>query len=204
MGFFITFEGIEGSGKSTQAKKLYEYLTNKNVKSYLTREPGGTQIGKKIREILLSHWEEKFPPISELLLYEADRNIHIHNVIKPLLNDDYIVICDRFYDSTTAYQHYARGIDYNLVDFLNKTTVEGLKPDITFLLDLPVEEAFKRLNREKDRMESQGTEFHKKVREGFLKIAEKEKERIVILDGLKNPDDIFKTIIQILKERKIL
>ncbi|WP_297887198.1 dTMP kinase [Sulfurihydrogenibium sp.] len=204
MGIFITFEGIEGSGKSTQAKKLYDYFIKNSIKAHLTKEPGGTRIGQKIREILLSHWDEKFPPFAELLLYEADRNIHINNVIKPLLQQNYIVVCDRFYDSTTAYQHYARGIDYNLVELLNKTVTEGVKPDITFLLDLPVEEAFKRLNRQKDRLESEGLEFHKKVREGFLKIAEKERERFVVLDGLKNPDEIFEDIIAVLKEKKIL
>lgn len=204
MGIFITFEGIEGSGKSTQAKRLYDYLKEKKVKVYLTKEPGGTKIGQRIRDILLSHWNENFPSVAELFLYEADRNIHIHNIIKPLLQQDYILICDRFYDSTTAYQHYAGGIDYNLVDFLNKTATEGINPDITFLLDLPVEEAFKRLNREKDRMESKGIEFHKKVREGFLKIAKKEKNRVIVLDGLKNPDEIFDQILNILKEKKIV
>jgi dTMP kinase len=204
MGVFITFEGIEGSGKSTQAKRLYEYLTNIGIKAYLTREPGGTSIGKKIREILLSHWEENFPSIAELLLYQADRNIHVNNIIKPLLQQDYIVISDRFYDSTTAYQHYARGIDYSIVDYLNKLATEGIKPHITFLLDLPVQEAFKRLNREKDRLESEGLNFHQKVREGFLKIADMEKDRVIVLDGLKSPDEIFNQILNILKKRKIL
>ncbi|MDM7273516.1 dTMP kinase [Sulfurihydrogenibium azorense] len=204
MGVFITFEGIEGSGKSTQAKRLYEYLINIGIKAYLTREPGGTSIGKKIREILLSHWEENFPFIAELLLYQADRNIHVNNIIKPLLQQDYIVISDRFYDSTTAYQHYARGIDYSIVDYLNKLATEGIKPHITFLLDLPVQEAFKRLNREKDRLESEGLNFHQKVREGFLKIADMEKDRVIVLDGLKSPDEIFNQILNILKERKIL
>ncbi|WP_028950841.1 dTMP kinase [Sulfurihydrogenibium subterraneum] len=204
MGIFITFEGIEGSGKSTQAKKLYEYLTNKSIKAHLTREPGGTLIGKKIREILLSHWQEKFPSIAELLLYEADRNIHVNNVIKPLLQQGYIVISDRFYDSTTAYQHYARGIDYNIIDSLNKLATEGLIPDITFLLDLSVEEAFKRLNREKDRLESENIEFHQKVREGFLKIASLEKNRVIVLDGLKTEDEIFSQILKILTEKKIV
>lgn len=204
MGVFITFEGIEGSGKSTQAKRLYEYLINIGIKAYLTREPGGTSIGKKIREILLSHWEENFPSIAELLLYQADRNIHVNNIIKPLLQQDYIVISDRFYDSTTAYQHYARGIDYSIVDYLNKLATEGIKPHITFLLDLPVQEAFKRLNREKDRLESEGLNFHQKVREGFLKIADMEKDRVIVLDGLKSPDEIFNQILNILKERKIL
>ncbi len=204
MGFFITFEGIEGCGKTTQAKKLYEYLNMLGFKTHLTKEPGGTLIGSEIRRILLSQWEEKFPPIAELLLYEADRSIHTNNVIKPLLQQDYIVVSDRFYDSTTAYQHYGRGIDYNFVDFLNKTVTEGLKPDITFLLDISVEEAFKRLDRKKDRIENESLDFHRKVREGFLIIAEKEKDRFIILDATKSPDDIFQEVLKALKERKVI
>ena len=196
---FITFEGIEGSGKTTLANKLYDYLKGKGLKVYLTKEPGGTKIGLKIREILLSEWKEKLPSIAELLLYEADRNIHIHNVIKPLLKKGYIVISDRFYHSTIAYQCYGRGIDYRIIKMLNNLATEGIKPDITFLLDLPVEEAFKRLNREKDRIEKEDMEFHKRVRDGFLDIAKKE-DNIIVLDGMKNIDDIFIDMISILKK----
>jgi len=202
-GVFITFEGIEGAGKSTQAKKLKEYLEYIGKKVILTREPGGTKIGLKIREIVLSHWDEIFPNIAELLLYEADRNIHIYNVIKPKLKEGYIVISDRFTDSTVAYQHFARGIDRNIVDYLNNLATDGLKPDITFLIDIPVSESLKRL-KDKDRIEQEDITFHQKLREGFLKIAEEEKDRFIILDGTENEDIIFDKIINILSAKKII
>lgn len=202
-GLFITFEGIEASGKSTQAKMLAEYLKRKGYEVVLTREPGGTQIGKKIREILLSYTEEIFPELAELFLYEADRNIHVHNVIKPNLEKGKIVICDRFYDSTTAYQHYARGIDINLVQLLNEMACAGLEPDITFLLDLEVYRAFERLG-ELDRIESEGVEFHKKVREGFLEIASLKPDRVVVVDGDRTPEEIFNQILNVLIERHLL
>ncbi|GAB6072737.1 dTMP kinase [Venenivibrio stagnispumantis] len=202
-GVFITFEGIEGAGKSTQARKLKEYLEYIGKKVILTREPGGTKIGLKIREIVLSHWDEIFPNIAELLLYEADRNIHIYNVIKPKLEEGYIVISDRFIDSTVAYQHFARGIDRNIVDYLNNLATDGLKPDITFLIDIPVSESLKRL-KDKDRIEQEDITFHQKLREGFLKIAEEEKDRFIILDGTENENIIFDKIINILSAKKII
>jgi len=204
MGFFITFEGIEASGKTTQINLLYDYLKiiGKNV--IKTREPGGTKIGQKIREILLSKWDEKFPYIAELLLYEADRNIHIHNVIKPSLDAGYIVLSDRYIDSTTAYQHYARGIDYEIVSYLNTLATDGLKPNLTFLIDIPVEISLKRLSESKDRIESEDIEFHKKLREGFLKIAENEKDRFVVIDGTMDIMEIHKIIVDTLKQRNII
>ncbi len=205
-GFFITFEGIEGAGKSTQAKMLYEYFIKNRKKSILTREPGGTDLGRKIREILLNPSQEIFPPIAELMLYEADRNIHIHNVIKPYLERGYYVISDRFTDSTLAYQGYARGLNIELVKNLNKTASEGITPDLTFLIDIPVEEGMSRIHRirKKDRIEQEDIVFHKRLREGFLKIAEMEKERIVVLDGKKDKYLIFYEILEILKKRDII
>ncbi len=204
--YFITFEGIEGAGKSTQAKNLYSYLIERNIKSALTREPGGTNLGKKIRDIVLTPTDEIFPPNAELMLYEADRNIHIHNVIKPNLNKGINVICDRFIDSTLAYQGYARGLDLNLIKNLNEIATEGILPDLTFLIDIPVEEGLKRIKRERktDRIEQEDLEFHKKLREGFLEIARKNPERIVVIDGTKNQDEIFQKILQILRERTSL
>ncbi|WP_457640631.1 dTMP kinase [Persephonella sp.] len=205
-GYFITFEGIEGAGKSTQAKKLYDFLLKNGKNAVLTREPGGTQLGKKIREILLTPSEEIFPPTAELMLYEADRNIHIHNVIKPHLEKGYYVICDRFTDSTLAYQGYARGLKIDLIKNLNFIASENIEPDITFLIDIPVEEGFKRIQRyrKKDRIEQEHTDFHKKLREGFLKIAEEKKNRIVVIDGLKDENIIFNEILEILKKRDII
>ncbi|MGB9693820.1 MAG: dTMP kinase [Fervidobacterium sp.] len=197
MALFIVFEGIEGCGKTTQAKRLFNYLTAQGFKTHLTKEPGGTDLGMKIRDLLLSHHTETLPPIAELLLYEADRSIHIHNVIKPFLHKDYIVISDRFYYSTIAYQHFGRGLSYDLITLLNTATTESLKPDITFLLDIPVEEAFKRLNRQRDRIESESISFHQKVREGFLTIAKQDKN-IVIIDATQSPDDVFNQVLQAL------
>ncbi|ACO04547.1 thymidylate kinase [Persephonella marina EX-H1] len=205
-GFFITFEGIEGAGKSTQSKMLYEYLIKNGKNAVLTREPGGTDLGKKIREILLNPSKEIFPPVAELMLYEADRNIHVHNIIKPYLNRGFYVISDRFTDSTLAYQGYARGIDIELVERLNDIASEGIKPDITFIIDIPVEEGMKRIHRyrEKDRIEQEGVDFHKRLREGFLRIAQKERERVVLLDGRKDKEIIFNEILEILRKRDII
>ncbi len=205
-GYFITFEGIEGAGKSTQSVMLHNYLIEKNKKVILTKEPGGTETGKKIRQILLSHSDEIFPPLAELFLYEADRNFHIHNLIKPKIGQGYTVICDRFTDSTLAYQGYARGLDIDFVKEINSIASEGIKPDITFLIDIPVEEGLKRIQkiREKDRIEKEEIDFHKKLREGFLKIAEEERDRIVVLNGLEPPEKIFRQVIEILKNRNII
>jgi dTMP kinase len=204
MGFFITFEGIEASGKTTQINLLYDYLKSIGKNVIKTREPGGTKIGQKIREILLSKWDEKFPYIAELLLYEADRNIHIHNIIRPSLEAGYIVLSDRYIDSTTAYQHYARGIDYEIVSYLNTLATDGLKPNLTFLIDIPVEISLKRLSESKDRIESEDIEFHKKLREGFLKIAEYEKDRFVVIDGTMDIMEIHKIIVDTLKQKEII
>ncbi|WP_456464515.1 dTMP kinase [Persephonella sp.] len=205
-GYFITFEGIEGAGKSTQSVMLHNYLIEKNKKVILTKEPGGTETGKKIRQILLSHSDEIFPPLAELFLYEADRNFHIHNLIKPKIDQGYTVICDRFTDSTLAYQGYARGLDIDFVKEINSIASEGIKPDITFLIDIPVEEGLKRIQkiREKDRIEKEEIDFHKKLREGFLKIAEEERDRIVVLNGLEPPEKIFRQVIEFLKNRNII
>ena len=202
-GVFITFEGIEGAGKSTQAKKLYDYLIEKGKNVILTREPGGTKTGEKIRDILLSPTDELFPPIAEVFLYEADRSFHIHNKIIPYLKRKYTVICDRFTDSTLAYQGYARGLDLELIKSLNEIATEGLKPDITFLIDIPVEEGLKRIKEKRgfDRIENEDLEFHTRLRNGFLKIAEEEKDRIVVIDGMRDVDSVFNEIISVLRER---
>ena len=203
-GKLITFEGIEGAGKSTQAKKLHQYLTEKGIKTILTREPGGTKTGKKIREILLSKTDEIFPSVAELFLYEADRNLHINNIIKPYLKKGYIVISDRFTDSTLAYQGYARGLDIKLIKKMNEIASEGIKPNITFLIDIPVEEGMKRIKREKDRIENEDLQFHHRLRKGFLKIAEEEKERIFVIDGTDSEENIFQQILEIIKNRHII
>jgi dTMP kinase len=195
-GIFITFEGGEGSGKSTQAKLLYKFLKSQKYKVILTKEPGGTKISNKIRKILLDSNNKKITKKTEILLYFASRAQHIEELIKPYLKKNYIVISDRFSDSTLAYQGIARGINLKIVEFIDNFVTEKIKPDLTFLLDLPCEVALKRL-KNKNRIDRESLEFHKKVREGFLKIARKNKKRIKILNAEEDILKIHKKIKEI-------
>ena len=183
----ITFEGIEGSGKSTQSKKLYEFLLAAKLNAILTREPGGTKASEKIREILIDDEIKKLEAKTELFLNFAARLEHVEKLIKPALAENKIVISDRFFDSTFAYQGSAFGLDSKLIDEVKKMTIGDFAPDITFLIDVPVEHAFARIqNRESNnRYEKLGLDFHQKVRNGFLKLAS-ENQRIVLIDGTKS------------------
>lgn len=196
---FITFEGIEGSGKSTQSKKLYEFLLAAKLNVILTREPGGTKASEKIREILIDDEIEKLEAKTELFLNFAARLEHVEKLIKPALKENKIVISDRFFDSTFAYQGSAFGLDSKLIDEVKKMTIGDFAPDITFLIDVPVEHAFARIqNRESNnRYEKLGLDFHQKVRNGFLKLAS-ENQRIVLIDGTKTPQEVFERITQFL------
>lgn len=194
---FISFEGIEGCGKSTQAKKLHEFFLSKNIESILTREPGGTKAAEKIREILLDEKIEKLSATSEVLLNFAARNQHVENLIKPALRQKKIVICDRFFDSTYAYQGSAFGFDQKKIDEVKKIAIDDFAPDITFLIDLPVELAFSRIEsrKENNRYEKFSADFHQKTRDGFLSLAKKN-PRIKLIDGRKNSQEIFEEIVQ--------
>lgn len=196
---FISFEGIEGSGKSTQSKKLYEFLLNNKFNVTLTREPGGVKSSELIREILISEKIEKLEAKSELFLNFAARLEHVEKLIKPSLKENKIVISDRFFDSTYAYQGSAFGVDFKIIDEIKKMTINNFAPDITFLIDVPVEIAFARIkDRESNnRYEKLGVEFHQKVRDGFLKLAS-ENKRIIVIDGTKNQEEIFNQIINLL------
>lgn len=196
---FITFEGIEGSGKSTQSKKLYEFLLAAKLNAILTREPGGTKASEKIREILIDDEIKKLEAKTELFLNFAARLEHVEKLIKPALVENKIVISDRFFDSTFAYQGSAFGLDSKLIDEVKKMTIGDFAPDITFLIDVPVEHAFARIqNRESNnRYEKLGLDFHQKVRNGFLKLAS-ENQRIVLIDGTKTPQEVFEKITQFL------
>jgi dTMP kinase len=196
---FITFEGIEGSGKSTQSKKLYEFLLAAKLNVILTREPGGTKASEKIREILIDDEIEKLEAKTELFLNFAARLEHVEKLIKPALAENKIVISDRFFDSTFAYQGSAFGLDSKLIDEVKTMTIGDFAPDITFLIDVPVEHAFARIqNRESNnRYEKLGLDFHQKVRNGFLKLAS-ENQRIVLIDGTKTPKEVFEKITQFL------
>jgi dTMP kinase len=195
-GFFISFEGIEGTGKSTQAKLLREFLVRKGYNVILTEEPGGTQIGERLRDLLLSVEFKEIHAATELLLYNASRAQHIHDVILPALNRGTFVITDRFVDSTVAYQAFGRGLDADNVSIIERITTVGLKPDITFLLDLDVETGLTRNKKihKKDRFELETLEFHQRVREGYLQIAAKAPERIRLIDASENLEKIHKEI----------
>lgn len=192
MGFFITIEGIEGAGKSTQMALLKEYLEKSGKHVLALREPGGTLVGEKLRAILLNtHEGETIDPLTELFLYESCRVALVRNVIKPALDAGKTVICDRFIDSTIAYQGFGRGIDIKAIETLNSLASAGIVPDLTLLLDIAPDEglkrAFKRINAKaglkEDRFEKESLEFHKKVREGFLHMAKKEPGRFKVIDG---------------------
>jgi dTMP kinase len=196
---FITFEGIEGSGKSTQVKKLHVFFLEKNIDTILTREPGGTFVGEKIREILIDEKIEKLEAKTELFLNFAARLEHVEKIIKPSLAQGKTVISDRFFDSTFAYQGNAFGLDETLIEDVKKMAISDFAPDITFLIDVPVEAAFSRIQARADnnRYEKLGFDFHQKVRDGFLQLAKKN-PRIKVIDGTKNQQEVFAEIIQIL------
>ena len=200
-GLFITFEGIEGCGKSTQARMLKEFLVNEGKSVFLTREPGGPKISEEIREILLSVENKEMLPQTEVLLYMASRSQHTGEWIIPELEKGKIVISDRYYDSTFAYQGAARKINGKLIDTIRRYATFGLVPDITFLVDLPEEIGLSRiLEKDADRLEQESMEFHKRVRNGFLDLADKEPERFVVLDGKKDINEIYNDVINVIKK----
>ena len=198
---FISFEGIEGSGKSTQVKLLAAYLRTKGHSVLETVEPGGTRIGTKIRKLLLEP-ENHMDPLTELLLYYASRAQHVREVIYPAILNNTVVITDRFTDSTVAYQGYARGLDLPIINALDEIVVPDMKPFLTFLLDLDVEEGLRR-NRhaqKEDRFELETIEFHTNVRSAFLQIAKEEPERVKIIDASKSAEEVSMEIIKVLEE----
>ena len=202
-GCFITFEGIDGCGKSTQINMLREYLGKESREVLLVREPGGTVIGEKIREILLSKKNDNMSPLTELLLFEAARAQITSEVIIPSVEKGITVLCDRFYDSTYAYQGYARGTGGETVGLLNNIATGSFAPDITFVLDLTVEQALARRQgrgEAEDRMEAMGIEFQRKVRDGYLELARKE-ERVRLIDASRTADLIHEDILRIIKEK---
>jgi dTMP kinase len=190
-GVFITFEGIEGSGKSTQAGLLRSFLEQQGLDVLVTREPGGSPIGEQIRRILLDPGNHGMVPLAELLLYEASRCQHVEAVIRPALEAGKTVICDRFFDASTAYQGYARGLAVKMVGELNLIATGGRKPDLTIVLDLPVDTGLRRLGRNLDRIEREAVEFHERVRQGYLRIAEDEPGRVKVVNAAGTIDDTF-------------
>ncbi len=196
---FITLEGIEGSGKTTQMQQLSTYFEIRGHSCVLTREPGGTAIGEKIRAILLDPASTELVPTAELLLYLADRAQHINSLIKPCLAEGKVVLCDRYFDATIVYQGFARGLDTGLLYELHRLLFEDLKPDITFLLDLAprigLARAWKQLDNgtragAESRFEEETNSFHEKVRAGYLELARREPERIRMIDGSRDEKQV--------------
>lgn len=198
---FLTFEGIEGCGKTTQMNHLFRALSARGYSVLTTLEPGEGPIGRRIREDLLTHHAEPLDPVAELMLYLADRAQHVSRVLTPALKEGRIVLCDRYTDSTLAYQGYGRGIDPAMIEDLNAFVTRRLTPDLTFLFDCPPEVGLRRIRGDLDRMESQDLGFHRRVREGYLTLAEKAPERIVVIDATRPEETVFREMLAVLKMR---
>ena len=208
---FVTFEGIEGSGKSYQCRELYKNLKKKNISTILTREPGGTRTAEKIRKIILDDYfhpdyKEKFNKYTDTLLYLAARNEHMEDKIKPAILKKKIIICDRFIDSTFAYQVFGKGVNKNLVDSVHKHILAGIKPDLTFVLRVKISKALQRLKerKKKNRYDKFTKSFYNKVQNAFLKIARGNPRRYFIVDNSKDSKEteniIFKKFIKVLEK----
>lgn len=204
-GLFITFEGVEGAGKTTQIELLKNELDRRGIEYIVTREPGGTAIGEKIRGVLLDPENSEMNYMTELLLYYASRAQHLYEKINRAKESGKVVICDRYSDSTMAYQGYGRGIDKQLIETLNSVVEKGNRPDLTFIIDADPEVTLVRAKRKSgnvgDRLEQESLEFHKRVREGFIVAAEREPERVAVIDGRKTIEEINSDIIARLFEK---
>lgn len=207
---FITFEGIEGSGKTTQMGPVVDYFRQNGVDCILTREPGGTHIGKKIRAILMDPENSGLFPMTELMLYAADRVQHVQELIAPALAAGKTVVCDRFHDSTVAYQGFSRKLDIAVIDRIHQLILNGLAPDLTFLLDLPatvgLARAWNQINSglrsgAETRFESENLAFHEAVRAGYLELARREPDRFVIIDATAKSDEVTTQILSELARR---
>ena len=199
-GLFVTFEGIDGCGKTTQLGLSEKYLKKKGCRVTVLREPGSTPVSEKIRKILLDK-RLAINPISELNLYIAARAELVREIIRPALRRSEVVLCDRFYDSTVAYQGYGRGIDIRQIKRLNLLAVGDTRPDLTFLVDIDYKTSLLRRKKGEDRLESESRAFFNRVRKGFLEIARKEKRRIHVLDGRNSVEEIFEEVKRWLHRR---
>ncbi len=197
-GLFITLEGADGCGKTTQLNLLKEYLTSKGYEIVVTREPGGKGLGEKLREILLNY-DGEVSDRCEAFLYLADRAQNIDTIIKPAINSGKIVLCDRHTDSSVAYQGYGREQNIDNINMLNELAVNGVHPDLTIVFDIDTETSMARVGAEKDRLESAGIEFHKRVRNGYLEIAKKNPQRIKVVDASQTIEDVQRDVIKIIE-----
>ena len=195
-GFFITFEGCEGAGKSTLILKVFDALVQRGLDVIKTREPGGSVPGQQIRKLLLE--SKSLSPRTEVLLFLADRAEHVHSVIKPALEMDKVVLCDRYTDSTLAYQGAARSL--NVTELCSFAAYE-LEPHLTLYLDIDPQLGLSRIQRKKDRMETEGSHFHNQVREGFLSLAKKHPKRIVTLDASLPQEEVFKRAMEVVNQQ---
>ena len=196
-GLFITFEGTDGVGKTTQIQRLAVDLRGANYDVCLTREPGGTPISEQIRDMLLNPDHSEMAATTELLLYTASRAQHVSEVIKPALESGKIVISSRFADAMVVYQGYGRGLDLERINHLNQIATDGVTPDVTFVLDLPVEIGLQRVQKSRgglDRLERENIEFHRRLREGYQTLAKQEPQRIKIIDAQVNPEQVYAQI----------
>ncbi len=206
--FFVIFEGIEGSGKSFQARKLHQNLKKNKYSTILTREPGGTKNAERIRNLILKDYfvfgkKEKLDKYSDTLLYLAARNEHMINKVKPALKEKKIVICDRFIDSTLAYQVYGKNVDNKFVKFIHKYVLNGTKPDLTFLLTVKIKKALKRLKKRKklNRYDKFPKKFYIKAQKDFIKIAKRNKKKYIVLDSSNDDTNLEKIIFKSLIKR---
>ena len=202
-GYFIVFEGGEGAGKTTQIRLLRHFLEAKKVKTVVTREPGGSTLGRRVRSILLAKRRRDLCPRAEVLLYEADRAQHVEEVVRPALKAGAVVLSDRFEDSSTVYQGHCRGLGVGWVQKLNKIATGGLRPDLVVVLDIPSELRHKRLVTRPvlDRMESAGDPFHARVQAGFLRLAKAEKRRFVVIDATRSVSKVAREVRTVVSKR---
>ena len=205
-GKLVTFEGCEGCGKSTQVRLFNEYLTKENIPHIFTREPGGEKISEEIRRILLDANNAEMTDECEALLYAASRVQHLNDRVEPALREGKLVVCDRYVDSSLAYQGYARGLGVEFVSSVNAFALKNYLPDVTIFIDLSPEAAFKRKHGadENDRLEQAGMAFHNRVYEGYKSLAAAYPERFVCVDGSKTPEEIFAEVLAVLKQRNCL
>lgn len=201
-GIFITLEGIDGCGKTTQLERLDRYLRGRSRRPVITCEPGGTEIGEKIRQVILDIRHQRMHAVTEMLLYAADRSQHVRELLRPLLDRGEVILCDRYADSTRAYQGVARGLDAALIEQLIAIATGGLTPDLTLLFDLPVETAAVRRHARvnggtgaaDDRLDAERREFHQRVRQGFLDLAAAEPSRFAVIDASRSVEETWNQV----------
>ena len=192
-GLFITFEGIDGCGKTTQLENVRKLLEENGIECVTTREPGALKLGSQIREILL-HYDGVVADNCEMFLFLADRSQHVETFIKPMLEEGKVVLCDRHTDSTIAYQGYGRGGDVEKLTELNKIATNGLVPDLTFLFDVSVETGHERAGKDLDRLELAGKEFFERTRQGYLTLAKQHSERIKVINAEKSKESVYNDV----------